>query len=318
MTTKKFSLILGLFVVVLTAQAQTSKEWKDSSLIPPSRLAQHNEFLNNQYDFPAKPRSQWELGFKVGSPSILGEVSTVLPGFGWGLHLRKSLGYLISIRGEFMSSSTKGLNWQEAYSYMKNPAWAANGYNGYQRQGNGQLTPASPDRVFYNHKTKLSELSGQVLFSLTNIRFHKAKNNLNLYAIAGLSMVMYDVKVDALNASGQKYNFNSIPNGTSDTRKDTRSSLKSLLDGTYETAGQPGGRGRAFGRDVAFGPTLGAGAAFKLSNKINLVIEDRLTFTNTDVLDGQKWSFAPVGDPSLNGSNDFYNYLSLGLNINIF
>lgn len=318
MATKKFSLILGIFAVVLTAQAQNSKEWKDSSLIPPSRLAQHNEFLNNQYDFPAKPRSQWELGFKVGSPNIGGDVTTVFPSFGWGLHVRKSFGYLLSLRAEFMSGSTKGLNWQEAFNYMKNPAWAANGYNGYQRQGNGQLTPAAPDRVFYNYKTKLSELSGQALFSLTNIRFHKAQNNLNLYVIVGASMTMYDTKVDALNASGQKYNFNSIPNGTWDTRKDTRSSLKALLDGTYETDAQTDGKGKSFGRSVAFGPTFGAGAAFKLSKKVNFVIEDRITFAGSDVLDGQKWSFSPLGDPAPTSRNDAFNYLSLGLNINIF
>lgn len=318
MTSKKYSLILGLFALVLTAQAQTAKEWKDSSLIPPSRLAQHNEFINNQYDFPAKPRSQWELGFKVGSPNIGGDVSSIFPSFGWGLHVRKSFGYLLSLRAEFMSGSTKGLNWQDATSYMKNPAWAANGYNGFQRQANGQLLPVSPDRVFYNYKTKLSELSGQALFSLTNIRFHKAQNNLNLYAIVGASMTLYDAKVDALNASGQKYNFNTIPNGTWDTRKDTRSSLNAVLDGTYETAAQSRGKGKAFGRSVAFGPTFGIGAAFKLSKKINFTIEDRVSFAGSDLLDGQKWSFAAAGDPGPTPRNDAFNFLSLGLNINLF
>ena len=96
MTIKKYSLILGLLALVMTTQAQSSTEggyeWKDSSLIPPSRMAQHNEFLNNQYIFPAKPRSQWELGIKVGSPTIAGHVSPVRIKFGFGVHARKAHG----------------------------------------------------------------------------------------------------------------------------------------------------------------------------------------------------------------------------------
>jgi len=108
MASKKYSLIFGLLAMVLGAQSQIA-EWKDSSLIPPSRLAQHNEFVNNQYLFPAKPRSQWEVGLKLGSPTISGDVQGQLLNFGAGLHLRKSLGYLVSLRGEIMTGSAKGL-----------------------------------------------------------------------------------------------------------------------------------------------------------------------------------------------------------------
>ncbi len=69
MASKKYAFILGLLALVMTTQAQMSakggSDWKDSSLIPPSRIAQHNEFLNNQYIFPAKPRNQWEVGLKL-------------------------------------------------------------------------------------------------------------------------------------------------------------------------------------------------------------------------------------------------------------
>ena len=93
MASKNYAFILGLLALVMTTQAQMSgtggTDWKDSSLIPPSRMAQHNEFLNNQYIFPAKPRNQWEVGLKLGSPSISGDVSSVFPNFGYGLHVRK-------------------------------------------------------------------------------------------------------------------------------------------------------------------------------------------------------------------------------------
>lgn len=312
MASKKYSFILGLMALTMAAQAQSNKEWKDSSLIPPTRLAQHNEFVNNMYDFPAKPRSQWELGFKVGSPSINGDVAAVFPNFGWGLHVRKSLGYLLSIRGEFNSGSAKGLNWKDANNYAKNPAWA--GYQAFVRTPSGQLNSAtSVERIFYNHKTKISDLSVQALLSFSNILFHKAENKLNLYGILGVGLAFYDVNVDAKNAAGQKYNFSGIPNGTWDTRKDTRNSLKSLLDGTYETAAEKANSGNSI-------PTVttGFGAAFKLSKKVNFAAEYRVSFTQDDLLDGQKWSFAPLGDAAQTPQFDAFTNLSLGLNINIF
>jgi len=126
---------------------------------------------------------------------------------------------------------------------MKNPAWGNNGYRGNQRiyTGVGNQTLGlitATDRVFYNYKTKLNSLNAEMLFNLSNIRFHKAEPKFGLYTIIGVGVTFYETNVDALNASGQKYNFSSIPGGTNATKNDTKSALKSLLDGTYETAGE--------------------------------------------------------------------------------
>jgi len=329
MAIRKLHFILGFLVLAATAQAQISTkggaDWKDSSLIPPSRMAQHNEFLNNQYTFPAKPRNQWELGIKVGSPTINGDISANFPSFGYGLHVRKSIGYLVSIRAEYIHGSATGLSWKDNYNYMSNPAWRNNGYNGNRRVYTGAnpqtvgLVPAT-DRVYYNYKTNLNDLSAQMLFNLSNIRFHKAEPKFGLYAILGTGVTFYEAKVDALNASGQKYNFNSIPGGTYATRRDTKDAIKSLLDGTYETAGDSNSQNDAklFGKTARLSGTVGFGAAFKLSKKVNIVIEDRLTFLKDDLLDAQRWSAAPVGDPTFTTHYDTYNFLSLGININLF
>ena len=329
MAIRKLHFILGFLVLAATAQAQISTnggtDWKDSSLIPPSRMAQHKEFLNNQYTFPAKPRSQWELGIKVGSPTINGDISANFPSFGYGLHVRKSIGYLVSIRAEYTHGSATGLSWKDNYNYMSNPAWRNNGYKGNLRVYTGvspqtvALVPAT-DRVYYNYKTNLNDLSAQMLFNLSNIRFHKAEPKFGFYAILGTGVTFYEAKVDALNASGQKYNFNSIPGGTYATRKDTKDAIKSLLDGTYETAGDSNSQNDAklFGKTARLSGTVGFGAAFKLSKKVNIAIEDRLTFLKDDLLDAQRWSATPAGDPSITTHYDTYNFLSLGININLF
>lgn len=322
MASKKFSTLLGLLALVLSTQAQMSAtggtDWKDSSLIPASRMAQHNEFLNNQYSFPAKPRSQWELGLKVGAPSISGDIATNYPNFGWGIHLRKSIGYLLSLRGEFFNGTATGLDWKGNYNYNSNPAWTNNGYKANIRTYN-TYTPAV-DKVFYNYKTNIKDLSIQALLNLSNVRFHKAEPKFGLYSIIGLGVTFYDTKIDALNASGQKYNFNNIAGGTWETRKDTRSTLKNLLDGTYETDGDSNGQQntKLFGQTARVSATVGMGAAFKISKRINIAIEDRITFVKDDLLDGQRWAASPSGDAVTTGHYDTFNFLSVGLNINIF
>jgi hypothetical protein len=328
MASKKYAFILGLLALVMTTQAQMSakggSDWKDSSLIPPSRMAQHNEFLNNQYIFPSKPRNQWEVGLKLGSPSVSGDVASTFPNFGYGLHVRKSIGYIVSLRGEFFSGTATGLSWKSDLNYMQNSAWSSNGYKGHQRTyggtGNGVGLIPGTDRVFYNYKTKLNDLGVQALFNLSNIRFHKAEPKFGLYAILGVGVTFYETNIDALNASGQKYNFSSIPNGTWATRADTKSAIKAILDGTYETAGDQNTsvNSKLFGLTSRASATVGLGAAFKLSKRVNIAFEERLSFLKDDLLDGQRWGATPVGDATLTTHYDTYNFLSVGLNINIF
>lgn len=325
---KNFHFILGLLILASAAQAQISSkggsDWKDSSLIPPSRMAQHSEFLNNQYIFPAKPRTQLEVGIKLGSPVINGDVSSVFPAFGYGVHVRKSIGYLLSVRGEYFHGTPTGMNWKQSFNYMNNVAWRNNGYKGHQIVSTGsnnlQSLTAATDAVYYNYKTNLSDLGVQFLLSLSNIRFHKAEPKFQLYALAGFGATYYETKVDALNASGVKYNFNAIGGGAFSNRKDTKAALKDLMDGKYETAAESYGNlaGKLFGKTAKVSSTIGLGAAFKLSKRANIALEHRMTFITDDLLDGQRWNAAPVGQPSLTQDWDFYQFFSAGLNINIF
>lgn len=302
MGSKKYFLFLSLLTTVLITQAQSSStagvEWKDSSIIPANRMAQHNEFLNNQYNFPAKPRSQWELGLKVGSHAIIGDFSSKFPGFGYGVHLRKSLGYLVSLRGEFNYGTSKGQNWSGSTDYSATSAWGRAGY----RPG--------IDKVFRNFKNRTGDLSLQALLSLNNIRFHKAHPKSSFYAILGIGVIGYNTKINALNASGQRYAFNSIPDVDWADRKDNYDKLDALFDDSYETDGdkENSNGAKILGQRALVSASVGFGAAFKLSKKVNLAIEDKVTFVTSDDLNGYSAPQFP----------DFYNFLSVGLNINLF
>ena len=71
----------------------------------------------------------------------------------------------------------------------------------------------------------MQDLSLEGLFSLNNIRFHKAKTGLNFYGLVGMGGGTYDTKINALNGNA-KYNFASIPKGLLLTGKKPGKTLK--------------------------------------------------------------------------------------------
>jgi outer membrane protein OmpA-like peptidoglycan-associated protein len=322
MSSKKYSILLGLVAFLLTtgvsAQVATSYDWRDSSLIPASRTPQHNEFMNNQYYYPSKPRNMWEVGVKVGTFNVIGDVPSNLFNLGFGAHVRKSLGYLFSLRLEYMHGTGRGLHWSEAQNYHKNTAWVDNGYVPNRVDAAGNRIPAQ-DRIFYNYKTNLNDLSLQGVFNFNNIRFHKAKTGVNVYVLGGIGMTWYETNVNALDGN-TPYDFSGITSNTTyKNRNDIRKSLRDLLDDSYETPAESHGDQRAtlFGGTLRPSATIGAGVAFKVSRRLNIAIEDRFSFVADDLIDGQRWQEYAHGDAVLTRNFDSYNFLSVGVNFNI-
>lgn len=321
MASKKYVSFLSLLLLLSAAtQAQLggSYDVQDSSVVPSKRLPQHTEFMANNYPYPAKPRNQWELGLQVGTFGISGDVRNRFPGLGAALHVRKALGYVFSLRGQLGFGTTKGLNFQPSTQWSKNTAWNSTGY-------------APGSAVFYNYKTNVYDLSIQGVITLSNIRFHKSKSSFNVYAFAGLGGMIYDVKVDALNGN-TPYDFSGIvakyaPNGFSyKDRKDIRKDLKDLLDGSYETTGQTdNSQPTLFDKPFRFMGNFGAGVQFKLNKKFSLALEDKITITKSDLLDGQQWQENGVATsvagyqtvPAQTRDFDSYNFLSVGINMAI-
>ena len=335
MASKKYTFLAGILCLLASgsfAQIGASYDVKDSSVIPSKRMPQHTEFLNGTYNFPAKPRNQWEIGIKAGMFAISGDVPGLTPTPGFGAHIRKAFGYVFSLRLEYLYGIGKGLHWLPAGNFSNNPAWsdkyvaprlvvgAGTGQPQYLNSMDGSLLGPGDglDLVYYNYKTKAQDLALEGVVTLNNIRFHKAKTGFNFYGFAGIGATVYDVKINALNGNSP-YNFASIPAGTHETRKDTRDDLKDMLDDTYETDADNHGprRPKLFDKTLKPSGTVGAGIAFKLSNRINIAIEDRYTLIKDDLLDGQRWQEWAVGSPVLTRDFDSYNFLSLGLNINI-
>jgi outer membrane protein OmpA-like peptidoglycan-associated protein len=267
-------------------------------------MPQHTEFMQGTYNYPAKPRSMWEIGIKGGMFNVSGDVaSQIAPGF--GVHIRKALGYVFSLRLEYMYGIGKGLNWTRSAGYLNNPAWA--GYTG-----------GAP--VFYNYKTNVQDLALEGIFTLNNIRFHRARTGFQVYGLLGLGATTYDTKVNARGANNAIYNFSGVTGfNVYKNRKDVRDQVKDILDDSYETPAENHGerRPKLFGNTVKPVGHLGAGIAFKLSNRLNLAIEDRFTIVKDDLLDGQRWTEQDPSNPEFTREHDAYNYFTVGLNINM-
>ena len=339
MASKKYLLLAGIFCLLVSSgfsqRVGASYDTKDSSLVPGKRMPQHSEFLNGTYNFPAKPRNQWEIGIKGGLFQVSGDIPAKFVSPGFGLHVRKAFGYIFSMRLEYLYGIGKGQHFRATENYAKNPAWGGNissvaqrysapmavtGAGGFRQIVSSKtgLVATPLETVFYNYKTKVQDLSLEGLITLNNVRFHKSKTGFNVYGFAGVGASIYDTKVNALNGA-TKYNFNSIPQSSYENRKDKIKQLKALQDDTYETPAENHGdrRPKLFGSTFKPSATIGMGIAFKINNRINLALEDRWTFIKDDLLDGQRWQEHAWGDAVQTRDFDSYNYLSLGLNINL-
>lgn len=317
----------------------SSYDLRDSSLIPSKRMPQHTEFLNGTYNYPAKPRSQWEVGVKAGLFQISGDIPAQFLSPGFGFHVRKSLGYTVSARVEYMYGIGKGYSYREARNFAKNTGWGAGIASPAQRYSapraiqitsptgttvtyvsskDGSGTTAF-EKIFYNYKAKVQDITLQALFTINNIQFHKTNSHLTTYAIAGTGAAVYETRVNALNGD-VKYNFTALAQPAYKDRKDFLKNMKNnILDGSFETPAENHGSARPQLGDKTLRPigTFGFGAAFKLNNRINIAFEDRWTITRDDLLDGQRWQEFAWGDASQTRDFDTYNYTSLGLNINL-
>lgn len=353
MVNKKYLLLAGLCAMFAIqpafAQESSGAQWSardmtyrgdsydvlDSNYVPRSRMDQHRKFLNHQYAFPAKPRNMWEVGVGGGLYNIMGDVSTLTPftkgskgGYGLHAHIRKSWGYFFSTRLQYIYGLGRGQAWQEDRNFKRNPAWA-NYYNPIVAVPNtpNANTPTQP--IFWNYRMESHQLNLDFIGSIHNIRFHKAKTGLSIYGLIGLGAIAYNTRVDALDANSQPYDFDAISGGgaqvlpqISENRKQIRDGLLSAQDGDFETEAENERDRRRTSifsnKTIQVTPSFGLGMQIRLSKRINISLEDRVSIPwDDDLLDGQRWAQQVEGAPVLSNQNDLINYASLGINFNL-
>lgn len=301
----------------------------DSSLLPKSRLKQQMMYSQGNYTYPPKPKNMWEIGINGGTFFVSGDTKAQL-GYGYGASIRKAIGYTLSLRGQFIHGTGYGLNWEPNSGLKNNPM-----LNGHATSNKDSLNYFShPGYTYYNYQIKNNEISVGGVLTLNNIGFHRKAidRKVNLYGIGTIGGHWYITHYDMLKADGVSSYASEFKNilqqelvgGISyKDRKQTVKDLKNVLDGTYETAAEgsrtdPTGAG-LFGSNKIWNPVASGGlaVAFHISRRVNIQLEHKVTFTQDDLLDGNRWQEHPNNDPSLTRDFDTYHYTSLGLNFSL-
>jgi len=354
MVNKKYLLLAG-FCSVLAAQPALAQESQNASASWGSRdmtyrgesydvldssyysgkkkLNQYRRYMNHQTPFPPKPNNQWEIGLNVGFSNIFGDVTSKSPftakkatdAMGFGVTVRKALGYYMSIRLQYVHARASGFDYRSRPINEKpwNTATLSNGSLAYPYQPNQYQV------IFGNYRTTINEVTLQMVGALNNIRFHKGKNTGSLYGFLGGGLMAYDPRVNALKGDAA-YDFASAPNaglGASQLYSDRKTHMdwyKNELDDSWESSPRKSswkGNGNVNLIPVL---TVGLGFQFRLSNLLTLQIEEKLSFTGDDLLDATQiqpyGEYSGAGNPTTTyqtPDKDMWNYGSIGLNFNI-
>lgn len=242
MNIKKLLSIVALVVFTqLGAFAQTDWgwDWKDTSKIAVKNLPQHNEFMNNQYPYPAKPRNQWELGFGVGPSFIIGDVNSNI-GFTGNISLRKALGHVISLRGSLA---------------------------GMRNSGSPSVYGLNIGQVAY--KNNAYALGFDVIASLNTSSYYRGNPKTNIYVLGGYSLIA--TRAQYQTPGGAQPGGYNIFYGQRAGQVNTQDGLITTLFGATIN------NRKSYA--LLHGLNLGAGMAFKVNDRMNVAVEQKFIIT---------------------------------------
>lgn len=313
MTIRIKFLYLLLVLVSGSMMAQDDKALKtDISDEMTVNADQNKNWRMGQSSYSAKPKNSWELGVHLGHFFIDGDVDRRIPGgYGFGLHLRKAIHYVFSLRADLMYGQARGLDPQMWTHSTKGGGLVEEVFAPY----------ASEDGWFPSHKTSSGYIALQGVINIGNLLFHKDKNKWNWYTAIGAGLSTHSTKLDLLDANNRAYSGLGALVDDFDTkagRKSIKENVDSRYDGTYETDGWKKKGIFRLGDEtnihVVF--TASMGISRKLSKRINLGFEHQVITSDNDMLDGIR--FRTAVDQTNNNDISHYTNLRLGINLGNF
>lgn len=282
---------------------------EDNRTVDPDQNAQ---WKAGDYPYPARPKDMWELGVNLGHSFVSGDVETLLPaGFGAGLHVRRAINYIFSVRG--------GVNYYTARGLDARPT----GMSTLRRekiftQNNLRGRFGDVSAVHRNYKTKIWGGSVEAVVNIGNILFHSPDPKWNINFSGGLGFNSPTTTVNLFDGQSN-YNWNSVIQGldlhSKSDRKTARDRISNMLDGSWETKGGVNNTIRALGDDKTIYPTLlgSIGVARKINDRMNIGLNHQIVFSDDDLLDG--FEYRDSYDQSNNV--DILHFTSISLNFNL-
>lgn len=287
---------------------------------------QNKSWRMGDYKFSSKPKHSWEFGLHFGHFFIDGDIDREIPG-GWGvgLHLRKSLNYVLSLRGSLFYGMASGF---EKQPYNHRNLTRANGIGGGLVEQVFDIydpNTGGPGVWFPAHQTRYISGDISAIVNVGNILFHKERNKWNIYFGIGVGIDTHEARLDLLNDANRPYedlvsrvNWTPEEFNTSAGRSRIESAIRNIYDGTYETEGfQKAGIFR-IGDDLnvhfVFIPSFGISR--KINKRFNIGIEHQAFLSDNDYLDGIK--FRTSADQTNNVDIGHYTHVRIGINIGNF
>lgn len=266
-----------------------------------SNLSAQDKDSKATLKFNSTPDHMWEVGVNLGGFFIAGDVQP-RPGFGAGIHVRRALDYAWSVRLDVMYGQAYGLEPRLNSNGSANPVLSDLGY--------------SDNAWFYNHKTNYWATNVLGVWSLNSFGFKNQTRKMNWYLLGGPGINTYKTFYDATDDNGNPHNFNNVVKSSNIT-KQAKAEVKDILDGDYETRAELAiGRRSKNGRQYNAQATIGAGVAFRISDRFNIGLEHQATVTfgnEGDLLDGHRHR----NSVDLTQSRDIVNFTNVSLNFNL-
>lgn len=302
--------------------------WPLASQVKKKHQDQLEAYINGDTLFAPRLKRQLAIGVAGGLGAVSGDVKSV-GGWGASLFFRHNISYILSARYELGFYRAWGQNYE--LRSLGGPA-LRNNTNAYPNDAyrKTNYNASGITFAFDNYKADIVDLQASLLINLTNIMLmHRKQSRFNLYAHVGGGVMNYKTWVDALDADGNPYNYNSIATkidalqadskrGAQVAPSERREVRKYLYDNVYgsrprgrdyETAAEGHSNEEEFFNRVSnfvMSGGLGVEALLGKKKRVSVGLEHRVTFTNDDLLDGVRWS--EQGD--LTRDYDTYHYIS--------
>ncbi len=273
---------------------------------------QNKRWRMGQYRYSAKPKNVWELGLHAGHMFIDGDVDRTLPGgFGVGVHLRKAINYIFSVRLDGFYGKATGLDPQRSL-------WGPLSQNGTV----GALY--NNDDVSFNRNHQTDYIGGAIqgVANIGNILFHRERNKWNFNVILGAGFYTWTANLDLVDGSGNIYNTRAAISGLDinkqNDRREIKDKLRQLYDGVYETKGYQKDGIFRLGDETNFLTQFhgGVGVMRKLNKRINIGLEHMVMVSDNDYMDGY-WNRTRF-DQTNNVDVPHYTNVRLAINLGNF
>lgn len=267
---------------------------------------QNQRWRSGRYPFPARPRDAWEIGFHTGNLLLSGDVNPTVPGgIGFGVHVRKSIFYTLSLRASLLHGVTSGLD-----SRASSGETIALDIPGFPAEAS----------LYRNYRTTFTAGSIEGVLNIGNILFHSERNIWNIYLYGGVGGNTYNVAIDAFDDDGNPYDYSGVT-GNSNTqsgRKEIREQIQAIHTGNRETEGRVKSGKWYLSESIRLQPhvTIGLGISRKINKRFNISLEHQAFFIDDDLLDG--FVYRTPLDQSNQNDLPHYTHFRLAMNLGDF